>query len=148
MRRKALLVLGFVLVAVVMACGGTPEPAVDVEATVQARLKEERAAEATVEAKAQAMAKAIVVITSSLYEEWGIALRELGKRGVRMAAVLLDGNSFGGFLDSLDALDELYLAGLPTYVVKKGDNIPAALKNHYTGAGLATPEQLEIGAGS
>ena len=59
MRHTAVLVLGCLLLAVVIACGGTPEPAVDVEATVQARLKEERAAEATVEAKAQAMAKAI-----------------------------------------------------------------------------------------
>ena len=34
----------------------TPAPTPDIEAIVQARLKEERAAEATVEAKAQAVA--------------------------------------------------------------------------------------------
>ncbi len=90
----------------------------------------------------------LVVITSSPYEEWGIALRELGKRGVRVAVVLLDGNSFGGFLNSLDALDELYLSGIPTYVVKKGDDIATSLERQYTGAQLATPEQLEVGAGS
>ena len=65
MRHTAVLVLGFVLLAVVMAaCGGeTPEstpvltsaPTPDVEATVQARLKEERATEA----RAQTMAKAM-----------------------------------------------------------------------------------------
>ena len=44
-RHTVVLVLGCVLLAVVMACGGTPEPAVDIEATVQARLTEERAIE-------------------------------------------------------------------------------------------------------
>ena len=49
--------LGFVLFAVVLsACGGTqqsaPSPVLDLEATVQSRLAEERAIEASVEAKA------------------------------------------------------------------------------------------------
>ena len=61
MRHKAVLVLGCVLLTLALAsCGGTPEstpaPTPDIEAVVQARLKEERAAEATVEAKAQAVA--------------------------------------------------------------------------------------------
>ena len=47
-----------------VACGGTqqptPSPTLDVEATAQTKLTEERAIEATVEAKAQSMAKAIV----------------------------------------------------------------------------------------
>jgi len=47
-RHKALLVLGIALLAVVMAaCDGgapmsSPEPTPDIEATVEARLKEER----------------------------------------------------------------------------------------------------------
>ena len=58
MKHTAVLVLGCVAVALVVACGGTsqpaPAPTLDVEATVQARLKKERVIEATVEAKAQA----------------------------------------------------------------------------------------------
>ena len=50
------------------ACGGTQQsalaPTLDVEATVQARFTEERAIDATVEAKAQAMAKPIVEATA------------------------------------------------------------------------------------
>ena len=67
MRHTAVLVLGCLLLVLVMACGGTPEPTPeptpDIEATVEARLVEERAAEATVEAKAQVMAKAMVEAT-------------------------------------------------------------------------------------
>ena len=59
-RHTAVLALGFVLVMLVVACGGTPQatpvPTIDVQATVQMVLQEERATEATVEAKAQAMA--------------------------------------------------------------------------------------------
>ena len=64
MKHKAVLGLGLLLLALVVACGGTSEPAPDIEATVQARLVEERAAEATVEAKAQVMAKAMVEATA------------------------------------------------------------------------------------
>jgi S1-C subfamily serine protease len=46
-----------------IACGGGSQAIPDVEATVQARLGEERAAEATVEARAQVLAKAIVEST-------------------------------------------------------------------------------------
>ena len=43
----------------------------------------------------------------------------------------------------MDILDQLYLSGLPSYVVKKGDDIPTALSRKYTGAAAAVPEQLE-----
>ena len=42
----------------VLACGGAAEPEVDIEATVQARLVEERAAEATIEAKVKNLVEA------------------------------------------------------------------------------------------
>ena len=82
-RHTAVLALGCTLLAVVVACGSTPEPTpaptpdieatveariqeklVDIEATVEARVAEERAAEATVEARAQALAKAMVEATA------------------------------------------------------------------------------------
>ena len=59
MRHQAVLVLGFVLLAPMMACGDTPEPLSEIDATVAAKVVEERVAEATVEAKLQAMAKTI-----------------------------------------------------------------------------------------
>ena len=63
-RRQAVLVLGFVLLAPMMACGDTPEPLSEIDATVAAKVVEERVAEATVEAKLQAMAKTIVEATA------------------------------------------------------------------------------------
>ena len=64
MRHQALLVLGFVLLAPMMACGDTLEPLSEIDATVAAKVVEERVAEATVEAKLQAMAKTIVEATA------------------------------------------------------------------------------------
>jgi len=79
----------------------------------------------------------LVVITPSPRAEWVAALVELSKRGVRVVVVLVDGSSFGGFLNTLDAQDNLYLAGIPAYVVKKGDDIPAALSRRFAGGGAA-----------
>ena len=79
MRHTAVLVLGFVLLALVTACGDTastppdvsiPEPSPDIEATVEAkvqdrlRIEEKQAVDAAPKAKAQAMAKAIVEATA------------------------------------------------------------------------------------
>ena len=64
MRHQAVLVLGFVLLAPMMACGDTPEPLSKIDDTVAAKVVEERVAEATVEAKLQAMAKTIVEATA------------------------------------------------------------------------------------
>jgi hypothetical protein len=57
MSHTTVLALGFVLLALVLACGDTVEQLPDIDATVAARVVEERVAEATVEAKLQAMAK-------------------------------------------------------------------------------------------
>ena len=64
MRHQAGLVLGFVLLAPMMACGDTLEPLSEIDATVATKVVEERVAEATVEAKLQAMAKTIVEATA------------------------------------------------------------------------------------
>lgn len=64
MRHQAVLVLGFLLLAPMMACGDTLEPLSEIDATVAAKVVEERVAEATVEAKLQAMAKTIVEATA------------------------------------------------------------------------------------
>jgi uncharacterized protein (DUF58 family) len=73
----------------------------------------------------------LVVITTSPRKNWAMALRELAKRRVKVAAVLLDGRSFGGFFDSMEVMPELDLAGIPTYVVRSGDNISVSLAQLY-----------------
>ena len=90
---------------------------------------------------------ALVVITSSHRSDWVVALRELARRRVRVAVVLLDGISFGGVFNTLDVLPELYSAGIQPYVVRKGDYIPAALSRVLTAAEFGMPgraEEMEV----
>ena len=89
----------------------------------------------------------LIVVTPSPREEWVVALRELARRGVGVAVVLVDGNSFGGHLNTLDALDPLHQAGLTVYVVKRGDDIPSALVRKNGGvAPMALKQPEEAGA--
>ena len=73
----------------------------------------------------------LVVITPSTDVQWVVALRELAKRGIRVAVVLVDPQSFGGHYSPLNTLEQLLQSGISTYVVRKGDGIPAALSRRY-----------------
>jgi uncharacterized protein (DUF58 family) len=81
----------------------------------------------------------LVVVTSSPRPEWVGALEQLARRRVKVASVLVDGHSFGGFSDSLQSLPNLESAGIPTYVVSSGDDIPTALSQMHRGAGAVEP---------
>ena len=85
----------------------------------------------------------LIAITSSPSPDWVAAVGELAKRGVKVVVVLVDGMSFGGFVNTLEAVENLYLAGIPTYVVKKGDDIPTALSRRYADSLAPASEQLE-----
>jgi hypothetical protein len=69
----------------------------------------------------------VIVITSSPRSAWVSALRELTRKGVRVVAVLVDAASFGSPISTLDVLDNVVEAGMPVYVVGKGDDIPSSL---------------------
>jgi uncharacterized protein (DUF58 family) len=81
----------------------------------------------------------LVVVTSSPRPEWVGALEQLARRRVKVASVLVDGRSFGGFYDSLQSLSNLESAGIPTYVVSSGDDISTALSQMHRGAGVVQP---------
>ncbi len=83
----------------------------------------------------------LIVITPSNRPEWVTALRELTRRRVRVAVVLLDGASFGGFFNSVDVIPDLYLSGIPPYLIRKGDDIPVALSRVHTVSGLHEPDR-------
>ena len=85
----------------------------------------------------------VVVITPSHRPDWVVGLRELTRRRVRVAVVLLDGNSFDGIFKTTDVIPELYLAGIPPYVVRRGDHVPSALSRWYTSPELPVAEELE-----
>ena len=73
----------------------------------------------------------LVIITSSHREAWTTAIRELVRRRVRSAVVLVDGESFGGMFDTLRTVPMLYDAGVAPFVVRMGDDIPVALARPY-----------------
>jgi acetolactate synthase regulatory subunit len=54
-------------------------------------------------------------------------LREMKRRGLRVVVVLADANTFGGRADTEHAAVELIASGVPTYVVKEGDELASAL---------------------
>lgn len=84
----------------------------------------------------------LIVITPSNRPDWVTALRELMRRRVRVAVVLIDGASFDGFFNTADVVPHLYLAGIPPYLVRKGDDIPVALSRVYTSAEIEGAQTL------
>ena len=85
----------------------------------------------------------LVIITPSGRPDWAVAVKELTKRRVRVAVVLVDGPSFGGFFETEEVIPHLYDAGVPPYLVRRGDDIPVALDHVYTSSDLRAAEELE-----
>ncbi len=83
----------------------------------------------------------LVLITSSHRDDWPLALRELVRRRLRIAVILIDGASFGGLFETLDTIPDLYDAGIAPFVVRKGDNVPLALSRPYTPDAAAEREE-------
>ncbi len=69
----------------------------------------------------------LVAITPSVSPEWVLALRELRRRGVRSVAVLLAANTFGPAPSWQETRVLLHANDIPTYVVRRGDQIEVAL---------------------
>jgi uncharacterized protein (DUF58 family) len=69
----------------------------------------------------------LVAITASAELEHVRVLREIKRRGLRIVAVLADVNTFGGHADTEHAAVELIASGVPTYVVKEGDELQVVL---------------------
>lgn len=69
----------------------------------------------------------LVVVTPSTEEGWVAALAELAGRRVRASAVLIEPDTFGPAPSSLLAVGGLLAAGVPTTLVKYGDELARAL---------------------
>lgn len=69
----------------------------------------------------------VVVITPSTSEVWMMPLRDLGRRGVRTMAVVLDASTFGPAPSSLGVVSTLIANGIPSYTVKCGQPLEQAL---------------------
>lgn len=69
----------------------------------------------------------VVVITPSTSDEWVSSLGFISERGVKVAAVLLEADTFGGEEGSLVVFGALAAAEVYTYMVKKSDDLITSL---------------------
>ena len=69
----------------------------------------------------------VVLITSSTDESIVTSLLMLTQRGVKVAVVLLEANTFGATTSPLMLLGQLTAADIWTYLVKQGDNLSMTL---------------------
>ena len=82
----------------------------------------------------------VVAITPSTDERWAASLQLLSARGVKVAAVLLEPNTFGGEGNALMIYSALAVAEVPTFLVKRGDDLLTALGS---GAEQAPAQEAE-----
>jgi uncharacterized protein (DUF58 family) len=71
-----------------------------------------------------------VIITPGADSHLVDAIIRLKKRGPKLTVILLDAYSFGGENDTERAAKSLRYFNIPTWVVKKGDNLAEALNSH------------------
>ncbi len=69
----------------------------------------------------------LVIITASLDPTWIAEAQLLTRKGVRPVCVLLDPSSFGGHTPPDDARAMLRLGRIPSFLVRRGDDITNAL---------------------
>lgn len=76
---------------------------------------------------------AIIVVTPSLDEHWPSALQSLRDRGIQAGAVLLEPATFGEAPSSLLLISSLATCGIPTILVKRGDQLGRVLSAGWRG---------------
>ncbi|MSQ26744.1 MAG: DUF58 domain-containing protein [Dehalococcoidia bacterium] len=69
----------------------------------------------------------LLVVTSSTDEAWVYQLQHLIRRGARVAAVVIEGSTFGQAKDSLQVVSALLATGVQTFLVKQGGSISESL---------------------
>ncbi len=83
----------------------------------------------------------VVVVTPSTDEQWAYTLMSLAARGVKVAAVLIEADTFGPAPSPLPVYGTLAAAGIYAYTVKSQDDLRRVLSSGSDPAlGRATPE--------
>jgi uncharacterized protein (DUF58 family) len=80
----------------------------------------------------------LIVVTPTTNEAWLSAARQLTRRGLRVVAVMVDPESFGGRRSVAPLAGLLQASNIVTYVVSCGDNLEAALSMARMKAGTFT----------
>ncbi|MBI2955437.1 MAG: DUF58 domain-containing protein [Chloroflexi bacterium] len=70
----------------------------------------------------------VIAVTPSTDELWASSLREMAQRKVRTIAVVLEGKTFGGQGNSMLIVGVLAAAGIPSYLVKRGEPLGDVLQ--------------------
>lgn len=69
----------------------------------------------------------VIAVTPSTRESWATSAHRLLRRGVRVIAVLVDPEDFGGRPGMRQLASRLGIANIPTHIVRKGDDLLLAL---------------------
>jgi len=77
----------------------------------------------------------VIVITPSTEEAWIAGVQTIAQRGTKVAVVLLEPSTFGADRSSLLVYGALAASDIFTYLVKRSDNLAAALEERTTAAG-------------
>ncbi len=80
----------------------------------------------------------LIVVTPTTNEAWLSAARQLTRRGLRVVAVMVDPESFGGRRSVAAIASLLQASNIVTYVVNCGDNLEVALSAGKAKAGSYT----------
>lgn len=72
-----------------------------------------------------------VIVTPTDEHYWIAAARDIKQRGINVVAVLLESHSFGHARSNEDLVSELSISGIPTYLVREGDDLASALVRPY-----------------
>lgn len=76
----------------------------------------------------------VIVVTSTDQPFWIAACRDVVQRGVRVVAVLIDPQGFGRVRSNEHLASELSVSGIPTYLVREGDDLDQALARPFAWA--------------
>jgi uncharacterized protein (DUF58 family) len=68
-----------------------------------------------------------VIITPTDEPYWIAAARDLKQRGINVISVLLESHSFGHARSNEELVFELSISGIPTYLVREGDDLAQSL---------------------
>jgi len=89
----------------------------------------------------------LIVITSSVDLGWELLLESSMQQGVSATVVLIDPVSFGATGDPRLLLNQLHRRGVPTYLLRKGEDLSQALQ-HTWQFPTASPAGERVGAQS
>lgn len=73
----------------------------------------------------------VLAISADWRPEWAMALQQMQRRGVNSIAVVVDGSTFAREVDYAPLLAEFEATAIPTYVLRRGEALDAALRTPF-----------------